>query len=43
MKYKRDKFDFTPLKYAMIRKSMKSIDHILINAENHHDIIKSIK
>jgi hypothetical protein len=43
MKYRRDRFDFTPLKYAMIRKSMKSIDQILMSAESHHDIVKSIK
>ena len=44
IKYNRDKFDNTPLAYALKRKSMKSIQNILTHAvdHNHQEIISSI-
>jgi hypothetical protein len=44
IKYNRDKFDNTPLAYALKRKSMKSIENILIHAADHDhvEIIQSI-
>ena len=43
MKFKRDKFKYTPLKYALIKKSMKSIECIIENAVIDKDIFPSIK
>ena len=43
MKYKSDKFNFTPLKYALVKKSMKSIEVIINNAKSNEDIFPLIK
>jgi hypothetical protein len=43
MKFKSDKFKYTPLKYAIQKKSMKSIECIIQNVVNDKDIFPSIK
>ena len=44
IKYNRDRFNFTPLTYALKNNSMKTIENILTHAvdHNHSEIISTI-